>query len=108
MTKVISKINKYYNPILLVWVFLVALSVGAILYVVLVNITVISAVEKDSLENKIAEVEARLSETEFDYITERSKVSRELAYEYGFVDVKDPQYVTRGKVQSLTFLSSLE
>ncbi len=58
-------------------------------YIFLVNKTVLNAVAKEKIEHEIASINSDLSEKEFQYISSKGSVTRDLATNMGFVSAED-------------------
>lgn len=50
----------------------------------------------EHLENKISQESSNLGDLEAQYITRKNAVSLDEAYALGFVDIKNPVYISRG------------
>ena len=83
---------------------LAGLSLASLLcYMYAINITARNIALAQDLEAKIRETSANLNSLEFAYIELRNNVTLELAYQYGFQEVKNPLYVERTRPASLSF-----
>jgi len=56
-----------------------------------------------SLEREATELSGELATLEFQYIARTGEVTLEMAQQYGFVEVKEPLYVSRDGAPSLSF-----
>lgn len=78
------------------------LSLGV--YVYAINSTARNVAMRAELERSAAEISAELATLEFQYIALKDDVTIELAHVYGFQEVKEPLYVSRGgEKNSLSF-----
>ena len=83
--------------------FLVSVSLCSLLvYVYAINAAAHHIAVRQNLEREVAETNARLSSLEFATIELKNSVTIETAHEYGFTEVKEPLYVSRGSAESLT------
>ena len=76
------------------------LSLGVYFYAI--NATARNIALRANLENRVTEAENSLSGLEFHYIELKNSVSMELAYQYGFQEVQNPLYISRGRENALT------
>ncbi len=84
---------------LLATIFILCLS----LYVYAINMTARNIATRQDLEKRIAKVSTNLDSLEFAYIELRNNVTIELAYQYGFREVKNPLYIPRAGQVSFSF-----
>lgn len=83
--------------------FMVSLSLCSLLvYVYAINAAAHHIAVRQNLEREVAETTGRLSSLEFATISLKNAVTIETAREYGFTEVKEPLYVSRGGAESLT------
>ena len=73
------------------------------LYIVLINRTVLSVVDREQAEAKNRVLSTEISELEFRYITLSSHLDLARATELGFKEVKAPVFANRNKTNALTF-----
>ena len=86
--------------------FLVLATISALslfVYIYAINATTRNTAIRQSLEREIASLSADLDSLEFTYIQLKNNVTIELAYSYGFKEVKDPLYISRVPETSLSF-----
>lgn len=83
--------------------FLAGISLfSLILYIYAIEATARNVALRANLETRVAEANGQLSSLEFAYIELKNNVSIELAYLYGFEEVKSPLYISRDRANSLT------
>lgn len=94
----------YDNRVRFFWV-LVAISILSLsLYIYAVNATARNIATRQNLEREVAKIATTLDSLEFAYIGLKNDVTIELAYSYGFQEVKSPLYVSRARgASSLSF-----
>ncbi len=85
------------------WVLSAACLLSLVTYVYAVNATAHNVSLRASLERESTELNTELATLEFQYIALKSGVTLETAHEYGFTEVKEPLYVSRGENNSLSF-----
>ena len=95
MTQTISYI---YNDkkIFLILLASVVFSWGA--YLVLVNNTVLNVVHREKMAGNISVLQARLSEMESSYISQKNSISLDFAYSQGYKQVNDTQFIERAEL----------
>ncbi|MES2436835.1 MAG: hypothetical protein V4519_02390 [Patescibacteria group bacterium] len=64
-------------------------------YAFMVNKTIMNVVAREDLEQEIANLSSTIGELEFKYMSVKSKVTLDLAYEKGFQDAVPSQFVSR-------------
>jgi hypothetical protein len=85
------------------WV-LVAISILSLCaYIYAISATARNIALRQDLERQIAKVSANLNSLEFAYIELKNNITLELAYHYGFREVKNPLYVSRTRTAALSF-----
>ena len=83
--------------------FLIGVSVfSLVMYVYAINAAAHHIAVRQDLERQSAEISASLSSLEFTSIELRNAITIDTAREYGFAEVKEPLYVSRGASNSLT------
>lgn len=97
--KAISYDNRAYFFWILVTISILSLSI----YIYAINSTARNIATRQSLERQVAKVSANLDSLEFAYIELKNNVTMELAYQYGFREVKSPLYVSRAHSSALSF-----
>ena len=93
----------YDNRVRFFWTMVVVSILSIFIYVYAVNATARNIVTRQSLERQIGNISANLNSLEFAYIELKNNVTIELAYYYGFKEVKNPLYVSRTNRASLSF-----
>lgn len=82
---------------------LVSISVFSLfIYVYAINATAHNIAIRQNLEREVADIGVRLSSLEFASIELKNAVTIETAHAYGFKEVRQPLYVSRGISSSLT------
>lgn len=98
-----TKIISYDQRVRFFWI-LVAVSMASLfIYVYAINATARNIALRQDLGRQIANVTVNLDSLEFAYIELKNNVTIELAYQYGFREVKSPLYVSRTRPASLSF-----
>ena len=103
MKKASATVIERYNPAVVFWMVMTILVTGVFLYFVLVNVAVVSAVDREELRSELAEARTSLGEIEFAYVSRQSRIDRDDARALGFVAVAEPDYVEVGRAPSLTY-----
>lgn len=100
-------LNKFINQISIEAVFWSGIGLILILFVVygmLINQTVRNIVSREKIIGEIAEINSKIADYESKLLTLSNAVTLEVAYEKGFVDVKNVIYLKkRQSVGSLSF-----
>lgn len=73
------------------------------IYIYAVNATARNIVARQDLERQIANTRANLNSLEFAYIELKNNITIELAYLYGFKEVRNPLYISRTNPASLSY-----
>ncbi|MSR87716.1 MAG: hypothetical protein EXS69_00910 [Candidatus Zambryskibacteria bacterium] len=84
------------------WFLTTTSLLSLIVYIYAINATAHHIAVRENLEKKVVEMADNLGTLSFDYIELANAVTIETAHEYGFKEVKQPLYVTRGAGDSLT------
>jgi len=88
--------------------FMVSVSVFSLfVYVYAINATAHHIATRQNLEREVAQMEGRLSSLEFASIALKNSITIETAREYGFAEVKEPLYVSRDSLNTLTLNTSV-
>lgn len=77
------------------WLLTGVILVGLVMYFYCINQTVHYVVERKSLENDLARLQARIGSLEFRYIEQRNAITRSTARQLGFRTDADPRYLRR-------------
>ena len=72
-------------------------------YIYAINATARNVAVRQDLERQIADIATDLDSLEFSYIELKNNVTMELAYQYGFSEVRNPLYVSRTRPTALSF-----
>jgi len=91
----------YRFKIFVVLVSLSILSFGYYIYAIYATASNVAA--RQESERQIAKISTNLDALEFGYIELKNNITMELAYEYGFKEVKSPLFIPRTRSTSLTF-----
>ena len=94
----------YDNRVRFFW-FLVAISILSLsVYMYAINATARNIAARQNLEREVVKLATTLDSLEFAYIGLKNDITIELAYSYGFQEVKSPLYVSRARsAPSLSF-----
>ncbi|MDO8569757.1 MAG: hypothetical protein Q7R89_03235 [bacterium] len=83
---------------------LVTISVCSLfIYIYAINATARNIAASQDLERRMVNISANFNSLEFAYIELRNNITLELAYQYGFREVKSTLYVSRAHSPSLSF-----
>ena len=93
----------YDNRVRFFWTMVVVSILSLSIYVYAVNAIARNIVVRQDLERQIAKTSGNLNSLEFAYIELKNNVTLELAYYYGFKEVKNPLYVSRINRASLSY-----
>lgn len=75
-----------------------------VMYVFLVNKTIMNVVAREKVEKNISSLSTSIGELEFKYISLKNKVTLELAHSKGFSDVSPTRFIARnGNGSSLSY-----
>lgn len=85
------------------WVLAIVSILSVFIYIYAINAISRNIAVRQNLEKQIASASANLDSLEFAYIELKNSVTIELAYQYGFQEVKNPLYVSRAHPASLSF-----
>jgi hypothetical protein len=88
------------------WTLILIVVITLGLYIYSVSTTIRNTAARQILETKVSHLNADLGLLEFAYIEKRNEVSLELAYEYGFIEARNPIYVSRTPGSALTMNTS--
>ena len=95
-------ISHYYTPQYAVWILAAIIVAGLVSYVYFVQQAVVNVAERNSAENKVAELQSDIGEMEFRYISLKKDVDLAYARSQGFEESSEARYVTRGSGRTLT------
>lgn len=88
--------------------FMVGLSAISVLaYIYAVSATAHHLAIRGNLESEVSQIAGRLSTLEFASIALRNNITLDVAHSYGFKEVSQPLYVSRGTPHSLTLNTSV-
>lgn len=93
----------YDNRVRFFWIMVVVSILSLSIYVYAVNATARNIVVRRDLEKQITSVSSSLNSLEFAYIELRNNITIELAYLYGFKEVRNPLYISRTNPASLSY-----
>lgn len=96
------------QPQTLFWFLVFGIVIVIAAYVYAVFSTTFSIVEWQEAEEELAVVHTEVSELEFKYITLKNSVTIEYAYERGFVDVTNTEFLARHSGSNVSFVSGLD
>jgi hypothetical protein len=72
------------------------------LYIFSVNAAIRNTANRQALETEVSQLNSELGTLEFRHIELKNSVSIDMAYEYGFKEVKSAIYVSRTPASALT------
>ena len=98
-----AKAISYENRARLFLIFASIAVLSLFAYVYAINATARNIALRQGLERQIADISANLNSLEFAYIELRNNVTIELAYHYGFQEIRNPLYISRTRPASLSF-----
>lgn len=82
---------------------LIAFTIASLMaYVVCLGLIMYNASIHTTLTQEIGKTTGSLAELEFDYITLKQSVTLEKAYEFGFVEIKNPYFVKLSEDTAVT------
>lgn len=84
------------------WMLIVLSIISLALYMYGVKATVYNTVARQQLETEVSNISTHIGEMEFAYIGLKNKVSLEVAYARGYLDVTAPTYISRAAAHSLS------
>lgn len=99
----ISTYIGYNNRVRFFWILTAVSLLSLFVYIYAINATARNIALRQNLERQIAKTSANLDSLEFAYVALKNNVTIELAYQYGFQEVKNPLYVSRTRTTSLSF-----
>ena len=91
------------NRVRFFWTLVTVSVLSLAIYIYAINATARNIVVRQSLERQIAGTSASLDSLEFAYIELKNNITIELAYLYGFSEVRNPLYISRTNRASLSF-----
>jgi len=98
-----TKIISYDNRARFFWVLVGVSILSLFVYIYAIHATARNVADRQELEKQVADLSSDLNSLEFAYIELRNDVTIELAYNYGFREVKNPLYISRTRQSSLSF-----
>lgn len=84
------------------WTLVAICILSLAVYMYAVNMTIRNTALRQELEAEVSQLAIEQGALEFAYIKKSQEISLDLAYEYGFKDVAEPQYVSRTNASALT------
>jgi hypothetical protein len=87
----------------LFWVLVTISIMSLAIYFYAIHATARHIAQRQGLERQMAQVSTGLDALEFAYIELKNNITIEVAYQYGFREVKNPLYVSRVRPASLSF-----
>ena len=85
------------------WILVAISIISLCIYFYAIQATARNIAIRQDLERQIAKASTNLDSLEFAYIELKNNVTMELAYSYGFQEVRSPLYVSRIPSGSLSF-----
>lgn len=92
MTQAISYI---YNDKKVFLILIISVVFSWCAYLLLINHTVLNVVHREKMANEIGVLQARLSEMESSYISQKNSINLDFAYSQGYKEVNDTQFIER-------------
>ena len=107
MNKIAEKMNINQLEKKIFWFLAGVIGISSMLYVYLVNQTILNIVMRENVESEMVDLESKISELEFEYITLKNDINIDYAYSIGFVDVEKVKFASRKlSTQSLSVNSN--
>jgi len=97
-----TKTARLYKEKILVWLLAITIVSSFILYVFFVNGAVLNVVAREELESNFADLNSKVSELEFQYISLKNSITIDYAYERGFYQVDQVAFAERMPSASLS------
>lgn len=97
-----TKIISYDNRVRFFWILVAVSMLSFLVYIYAINNIARNIVMRQNLEKRTAEISANLDSLEFAYIELKNDITIELAYNYGFREIKNPLYVSRTRDASFS------
>lgn len=97
------KTISYNHRIQAFWTLIAISGLALFAYIYTINITARNVAEREGLEREIARISADLDSLEFAYVKLKNSVTLEVALQRGFKETKNPLYVSRTSVATLSF-----
>ena len=98
-----TKTISYDQRALFFWVLVAVTLVSFTVYIYAVHTTARNVAARQDLEKQIVKISTNLDSLEFAFIELKNNVTVELAYQYGFREVKNPLFVSRSRAASLSY-----
>ncbi len=86
---------------LLLWLFMAVIVFSIIFYMYFVNETVRNVVLRQDFENQVTDLNSKVANLEFEYISHAHSVDMVLASSMGFKEVREPIFIARKETLSL-------
>lgn len=77
------------------WSLVAIIFMLSLMYGYFVNVTIFNVADRIKLESKITQLDSKLGEMEFEYLSLKSSVTIEKAYELGFINSQSTHFVSR-------------
>ena len=82
------------------WSLVVAILALFVLYGYFVSTSITNVILREEVEENILAVNSEISQLEFIYLDQKNTVTLEFAYEMGFMDIDDKEFVSRKSLLS--------
>lgn len=97
-----SKTISYDTRVHIFWALVTSCFLLLSIYIYALYATIGNTVARQELESHVASLNSEQSRLEFEYITKKSSLDIDLAYQYGLKDARTPLYVSRATNSTLT------
>mgnify|MGYP003393103141 CR=1 FL=1 len=97
------KTISYNHRVRFFWTLIAVSSLALFTYIYTINVTARNIAERETLEREIERISTNLDSLEFSYVKLKNNVTLELALGRGFRETRNPLYISRSRVSSLSF-----
>ena len=87
------------------WAIIGALFICISFYMFLINSTVHNVVARQNFESEASNLTLKIGSQEFQYITSRNSVTKQLAYSMGFKDVTAKTFISKNSNKQVSYLA---
>ena len=101
MSEKILQLNKEKT---IFWSLLGILFLCAGFYMYFIQTTVHNVVLRQNLEDETSQLSLEIGNKEFQYITKRNEVTKDLAYSLGFKDVSAKTFISKNSASQVSYL----
>jgi len=103
-----AKVLQLNNDKILFWIISFCVGLLLSLYAYSANSLVFIVMEGNNSDKSISELNLRIGDLEFQYITLRNSINLELAYNLGFKEALKPTYITTKPVVQVGVLNTVQ